>query len=206
MKVKYEVISAFAAMGLNFLDLTGRFEKYNYKPEVTPAIYAIWHGLQYCLGGIPDRKNLHILISQSRDGEIIAYTVRKIGFSTVRGSMGRGGMRATREIIHILEEGGNIAYTVDGPKGPRHKVKEGLIKIARMSGKPIIPLSSDSTFRYIFSTWDKYHVPLPGSKMPLVFGDPVYVPEDVSEEEVEQYKLRIENELLRLKEEAKKKL
>lgn len=202
MKVKYEVISAFAAAGLNFLDWASKFERYNYKPEETPAIYAIWHGLQYCLGGIPNRKNVHILISLSKDGEIIAYTVKKIGFSTVRGSMGRGGMKATREIIRILEEGGNLAYTVDGPKGPGHKVKKGVVRIAQMSGRPIIPVNSDSTYRYIFKSWDKYQVPLPGSKMPLVFGDPIYVPEDLSEDDVEEYRLRVENELFRLREEA----
>ncbi len=205
MKIKYEIISTLAAAGLNFLDLANKFERYNYKPESEPAIYAIWHGLQYCLGGLPNRKNVHILISLSKDGEFIAYTVKKIGFSTVRGSMGRGGMKATREIIRILEDGKNIAYTVDGPKGPGHKVKKGVIRIARMSGRPIIPLNSDSTFRYVFPSWDKYQIPLPGSKMPLVFGEPIYVPEDISEEEIEQYRLKVENELFKLRQEAEKR-
>jgi len=202
MKLKYEVISTLAGAGLDFLDRINRFEKYNYKPEANPAIYAIWHGLQYCLGGIPNRKDLHILISRSRDGEIIAYTVKKIGFSVVRGSMGRGGMQATREIIRILEEGKNVAYTVDGPKGPGHKAKKGAIRIAQMSGRPIVPVSSDSTYRYVFSSWDKYQIPLPVSKMPLVFGDPIYVPQDLPEEGIEEYRLILENELFRLRKEA----
>ena len=206
MKIKYEVISTFAAAGLNFLDWASRFEKYNYKPEEAPAIYAIWHGLQYCLGGIPDRKNVHILISQSKDGEIIAYTVKKIGFSTVRGSMGRGGAKATREILNILEEGKNIAYTVDGPRGPGHKVKIGALRIAQMSGRPVIPVSSDSTYRKVLSTWDEYQIPLPCSKMPLVFGDPIYVPEGISEADLEEYRLRVENELFRLREDANSKV
>ncbi len=206
MKIKYEVISALAAGGLNFLDRANHFEPHNFKQEDQPAIYAIWHGMQYCLGGIPDRKNVYILISKSRDGEIIAYTVKKIGFSTVRGSMGRGGTKATLEIIRILGEGKNVAYTVDGPKGPGHKAKIGVVRIAQMSGKPIIPVNSNSTFRYIFSSWDQYQIPLPFSKMPLVFGDPIYVPGDASDEELEQYRLKVENELFRLREEATSKL
>lgn len=202
MKIKYEVISLLASSTLNFLGWSYNFEKHNYKPEKCPAIFAIWHGLQYSLGGIPDRKNLHILISKSKDGEVIAYTVEKMGFSTVRGSAGRGGVKATLEIIKTIENDGNIAYTVDGPKGPGFKVKKGLIKIAQMSKRPIIPVSADAKFKLIAPSWDKYQLPLPWAKTPLVFGDPIYVPEDASDEVVEEYRLKVEKELFKLREKA----
>ena len=206
VKIKNELIYSCAGYGLKFLEKTCRFERYNYNPEATPAIYAIWHGLQYCLGGIPERKKLHILISHSRDGEIIARAVKILGFSTIRGSMGRGGMKATLEIIRALEENKNIAYTVDGPKGPGFKVKKGIIKIAQMAQKPIIPVSSDAWPKQVFSSWDKYQIPVPGAKMPLVFGDPVYIPSDLSDEDIEEYRLKLENELFRLRDEALSKL
>ncbi len=206
IKIKNELIYLAAGYGLKFLEKTYRFKKYNYNSEAVPAIYAIWHGLQYCLSGIPEREKLHILISHSNDGEIIARAVKILGFSTIRGSMGRGGMKATLEIIRALEENKNIAYTVDGPRGPGFKVKKGIIKIAQMSQKPIIPVSYDASIKQVFSSWDKYQIPLPGAKLPLVFGDPIYVPSSLSDEDIEEYRLKLENELFRLKDEALSKI
>ena len=202
MKIKYEVLSLIASSGLNFLGWSYKFQKHNYKPETCPAIFAIWHGLQYSLGGIPDRKNLYILISKSRDGEIIACTVEKMGFSTIRGSISRGGVKATLKIIKTMENGGNIAYTVDGPKGPGFKVKKGLIRIAQMTKRPIIPVSVDAKFKLTASSWDEYQLPAPWAKVPLVFGEPIYVPEEASDEIIEEYRLKVENELFKLREEA----
>ncbi|HSA06426.1 MAG TPA: lysophospholipid acyltransferase family protein [Candidatus Gastranaerophilales bacterium] len=206
MKAKYEILSSIIGSVFYVLDKSCRWKKYNYNPENTPAVYAIWHGLQYCLGGIQQRKNLNILISHSNDGEIIAQTVKKIGFSTIRGSMKRGGMKATREIIRALEEGKNIAYTVDGPKGPGFKVKNGVIKIAQLAQKPIIPVSSAAYPEIEAPSWDKYQLPFFFSKIVMTFGDPIEVPSDISEEQAEEYRLKLENELFRLRQEAKSKL
>ena len=200
---KISVISALGSTWLKFVDYTCKFTTHNYNPEITPAIYAIWHGWQYNLGGIPDRDKLNILISQSNDGEIIARIVKSMGFSTIRGSMGRGGLKATREILKALKNGKNIAYTVDGPKGPAFKVKEGIIKIAQMSGRPIIPVFGDADWSVEINTWDKYQLFLPFARLPLVFGNPIYVPKN--DEDVEKYRLEVETQLLMFKNEASRK-
>lgn len=194
---KIAVLTSLGSTISNFLDYTCKFKLFNHSKQNEPAIYAIYHGWQYILGGVPNRKNLHILISQSNDGEIIARIVHNLGFSTIRGSMGRGGMKATREILKALEDGKNIAYTVDGPKGPGFKVKNGIIKIAQMAQRPIIPAYGDAPLRIEINSWDKYQIPLPFNRIPLSFGEPIVVPE--GDENIEEYRLKLENELMQLK-------
>ncbi len=193
---KISIAAGISCILSKIFDLTCYRRIKNHKPESEPAIYAIYHGWQYILGGMPDRKKLHILISQSNDGEIITRVVHFLGFSTIRGSMGRGGSKATREILKALNEGKNIAYTVDGPRGPGFKVKEGIIRIAQMSGRPIIPYYGDAFLRLEINSWDKYQIPIPFSPIGIELGEPMYVPQ--GDEYVEEYRLKLENALLDL--------
>lgn len=106
----------------------GVFKSENYPANDKKVIFALWHHDQLCLDGIPNRDKLNILISKSIDGEIIARVVEQMGFKTVRGSQNKwwkdkGGKEATFELISRLNNGENIAVTVDGPSGPLHQVK-----------------------------------------------------------------------------------
>lgn len=132
------------------------FKSKNYPANDKRVIFALWHHDQLCLDGIPNRDNLNILISKSIDGEIIARVVERMGFKTVRGSYNRaekdkGGKEATFELISRLNNGENIAVTVDGPSGPLHQVKNGVIKIAKLTGAPIIPVVWYSKSRFLSS-------------------------------------------------------
>lgn len=206
MKINPNLITFLTVPYCRLLELTCGIKLYNYNPPDTPVIYAVWHGLQNYLGGIPDRKRIHILISPSTDGEIIARIVEGIGFSTVRGSTNRQGAKATRKIISLLEEGKNVVYAIDGPKGPHGKVKEGLIRIAQMAQKPIVPISGVAAFRKVIPSWDKYEIIFPFAKVPIVFGNPIHVPKDLQDDEIETYRLKVENELFNLRNEAFSKL
>lgn len=188
--------------GIKLLDVSCKFKNPNYNPQTKSAIFALWHGWQYGLLGVPSRKDLHLLISPSLDGEIIARVTEKLGFSTVRGSMKRDGSKALRELLKVLKADKAIAYTVDGPKGPICKVKEGVIKIAQMSQKPIIPLVSTVNWKIEINSWDKYKIPLPFATVKNLYGEPIYVPKKLSDDEVEEYRLNLENELFRLQKEA----
>jgi len=199
---KISLIAGLGCVLSKILDLTCYKIIKNHKPESGPAIYAIYHGWQYILGGMPDRKKLHILISHSNDGEIIARIVHFLGFSTIRGSMGRGGRKATIEILKALEDGKNIAYTVDGPRGPGFKVKEGIIRIAQMSGKPIIPYYGDTLLKVEIPSWDKYQIPIPFSPFETELGEPIYVPK--GDEYVEEYRMKLENALSDLQKKYRK--
>ena len=198
---------AFGAFSYFFsLDKIERVKYINYDPLNKPAIYALWHGCQYGLVAIKgkDRKNtLNILISQSNDGEIIAKAVKWMGFSTIRGSHKRGGTNALREILKALKNGQTLAYTVDGPKGPIYKVKPGIIKIAQMSQVPIIPFVPYARPFFEVKSWDKYQLPFLFSKAVFAFGDPIYIPRDLDENQLENSRLHLENELYRINELAK---
>ncbi len=181
-------------------DLSFRHKKINYKKDLPPAIYAIWHGKQYGLSSFSkkDRKNVSILVSKSNDGELIAKICDTIGYSLVRGSKGRGGAKALRDIISALNNGQNIAYTVDGPKGPIYKVKEGIIKIAQLSQAPIIPMVPQTKVIFEAKSWDKYQIPYPFAKITTTFGDPIYIPKELTEEEEEYYRQKVEDKFFEI--------
>lgn len=193
-----------AYTGIKLLDISCKFKNINYTPEMKSSVFALWHGWQYGLLGVPCRKDLHLLISPSLDGEIIARVTEKLGFSTVRGSMKRDGTKALREILKTLKSGQSIAYTVDGPKGPVCEVKEGVIKIAQMSGKPIVPLVPSVNLKIQINSWDRYKVPFPFAEVKNFYGEPMYIPRTISETQVEEYRLKLENTLFQLQKEAEK--
>ena len=137
----------------------------------------------------------------SQDGEIISRASEAVGLTTVRGSKTRGGAKASLELIRkIKEEDFYGLITIDGPKGPNRVVKKGIIDIARMSGTPIIPAVYWSPQKRFlkFNSWDKFRFPLIGTKLVMLFGDPIPVGENPSEEEVENIRLKIEDDLNRM--------
>lgn len=105
------------------------------------VIIAFWHGRQLMMPLAYRGKNIHILISQHYDGELIHQIIRRFGFSSVRGSTTRGGTVALRQLIRIARTGSDLVVTPDGPKGPRQVVQDGVIYLAKMTGLPIVPLT-----------------------------------------------------------------
>ncbi|MDD3150226.1 MAG: lysophospholipid acyltransferase family protein [Candidatus Gastranaerophilales bacterium] len=200
--LKISLLSNLAYYLFKLSDLTMTY-KNNNMPKDVPAIYAVWHGRQCCIGGIPNRKNLNVLISPSNDGEIIARIVEKMGFSIIRGSRGRDGAKAVLKMVNALKEGKNIAFTVDGPKGPFGKVNKGLIKLAKMAQVPIIPLMGIARNGIVinFNSWDKYQMPIINATTINNYGTPIMVPEDATSEQEEAIRLQIEKELFRLSDE-----
>lgn len=181
-----------------------RIKEVNHK-ELKPCIYAMWHAHQCCIHGIKDKPNLNVLISRSVDGEIIARTVAKWGFKVVRGSKGKkGSVEATMQLIDRLKHNECIAMMVDGPSGPAFKVKEGVIKIAKMSGAPIVPLywySEDKTF-IKFPSWDGFRYPFGYTRLLNLYGDPIYVNADNTDEQDEEVRLKLQQALNELEQKA----
>src|SRR5438552_5908817 len=105
------------------------------------VVIAFWHSRQLmmplCYGG----SRLYVLISEHRDGELIHRIVRRFGFDTIRGSTTRGGARALRQMARLGREGGDLAVTPDGPRGPRCVAQPGVVELAKLTGLPIIPLT-----------------------------------------------------------------
>lgn len=171
--------------------------------ELKPCIYAMWHSDQFCVYGVEDKAHLSILISKSADGEIVSYATESLGFKTVRGSSKKkGAIESTMHMIDLLKKGETVAITVDGPSGPLHKVKNGVIKIAQMSGAPIVPVcwySEDKTFIKLPS-WDKMTSPIGNCRILNLYGEPIYVPSELTAEELEDYKEKLRTSLLELQE------
>jgi len=161
----------------------------NHPDGVSPCIYAMWHCHQMCIHGVQNRSKLNVLISRSRDGEIIARVVEKWGFKTIRGSKGKqGAVEASMKMIEALKAGENCAMMVDGPKGPARVVKDGVVKIAKMAQVPIIPIywySENFNFA-TFPSWDKLRMPILDTKLINIYGDPIYVDENSDTEEIRQ--------------------
>ena len=186
-----------------FVGLQDKFTyitEYN-NPGKFPCVYVMWHGNQFCVHGVPDRKNLNILISKSLDGDIVASACDFFGYKTCRGSSSRGGaVSSTLKMIEKLKKGENIAIMVDGPRGPLHSVKHGAITVAREANVPIVPVNWYSpNFTFLkFSSWDKMTCPVGPCWILNTYGNPIYV-NDKSDEEIAD---EIKKSLLNLEKEA----
>lgn len=141
-------------------------------------ILAVWHGrtllpVHYCRG-----MGIWAITSLSRDGELQTRIVSRFGYRTIRGSTGRGAIRAALAACKRLEEGGILAITPDGPKGPVHEVQPGIIFMAQRAECPIIPIGVGARPRRLMKAWDEYLLPLPFAKCALVFGEPLHIRKD----------------------------
>lgn len=155
-------------------------------PNAEPCIYAMWHVHQCCIHGLQNRAKTNVLISRSKDGEVIARVVGKWGFKLIRGSKGKkGAVEASMQMIDALKSGENCAMMVDGPRGPAKVVKDGAIKIAKMAGVPIVPIYWYSTnFNWFkLPSWDGLRMPILDVRLINLYGKPIYITPDMDEKE-----------------------
>ncbi|MCG3203478.1 MAG: hypothetical protein KCHDKBKB_00146 [Elusimicrobia bacterium] len=150
-----------------------------FRRKLKPAIYAFWHNAQVFLAYAHRSEGVHIIVSRSKDGEYIAQVMKRLGLNAVRGSSSRGGELALRELCDLSENGKQIGFTPDGPRGPVQTVHGGVVMAAQKSGVPIIPATFVSTRAIIFNSWDKFMMPLPFSRIVVAHGRPFYIPKDM---------------------------
>ncbi len=139
------------------------------------------------------------MASQNKDGEIASYILKGLGFGVVRGSSNtdkdKGGAKALIQIKRILEQGHNIAITVDGPKGPPKKVKQGTIYLAQKTKKPIVGIYANISKYITLNSWDKFQVPLPFCNIRLLTTQEIYVSDDMN---LEEYSEVLEKSMMEL--------
>jgi lysophospholipid acyltransferase (LPLAT)-like uncharacterized protein len=134
-------------------------------------IYACFH--QDDLSCLPyfSSKNIYILISNSKDGQILASAVEHMGYKTVRGSSHRGGVSGLLAGMKKVLEGNKMTIAVDGPRGPIYKVKEGITAVSQKSQRPIVPVRGYPNRKFIFEkSWNKATLPMPFTKIILRIG------------------------------------
>jgi len=166
------------------------------------VLYAFWHGRMLILSYSHRWQKIHVLISQHRDGELIASIIERLGFATIRGSTTRGGTKAIFEMAKKGVDGYDVAITPDGPKGPRFKVQPGTIYVAQRSGLPILPVTNSAKSRWTLSSWDGFLIPKPFSKAVIMIGEPIYVSPESTPQELEEKKEELEKKLVELTQKA----
>ncbi len=175
-----------------------KIKSINYPKE--QFIFSMWHCHQCLVYGVKDKSTFYALISASNDGEIIAKAAECLNIKSVRGSTNRRGVAASLELLEKLKEGNSAGIMVDGPRGPKGKVKEGIVNISKLSGIPIVPvawLSKDKTF-FTLKSWDLFKVPIGPCKTVALYGEPIHIPPDLTKEEMRFWCQKIENEMNRL--------
>jgi len=147
------------------------------------VIYAFWHQDELSL--LPYFANRHIvaMVSDSRDGTIMATALESLGYLTTRGSSTRGGVKAFVASLRMIKKGYHFTAAVDGPRGPIFKTKEGVIRLSEKSGRPILPLRAwPKHYIPLWTAWNKGKVPLPFSKIHVVIGRPERYSRDDTDE------------------------
>lgn len=162
-----------------------------------PVIIALWHGELFPLTAFQhsvDECKLAVVISQSKDGEFIARLIERLGHTAVRGSSSRGGVKALLQAKRIIQNDSSYigCFTVDGPRGPRHKVKDGILFLAQRAGAKILPVRAQITRGKVFDSWDKFTLPAPFSRCVIRIGELM----DVTSEKLDADVMKRERERL----------
>jgi lysophospholipid acyltransferase (LPLAT)-like uncharacterized protein len=166
------------------------------------VIFVFWHGRLLPLSFTHRNRRIHVLASEHTDGEMLGQTIRRLGFGHVRGSSTRGGSRALRELVETVRAGFDLGVTVDGPKGPRGVVKPGVVEVARQTGAAIVPITTASSRRRVFSSWDAFELPAPFARVVVRYGEPVRVGAEADRDALETRRRDVEGELARITQEA----
>ena len=151
----------------------------------------------------------HVLISRSRDGQIVAHTSHFLGLKTIRGSTktgkdvsAKGGEEAGRGITLALKTGGCIVITPDGPRGPRQRMSLGALRLAKMTGAPIVPCLFAVKNRKVLNTWDRLVLPLPFGRGRILWGVPITLAPDADDAHLKHVQAMIETSMNQLLSEA----
>ncbi|MEW6535046.1 MAG: lysophospholipid acyltransferase family protein [Candidatus Auribacterota bacterium] len=184
---------------------------FDQKKKGEPIIYAFWHNrlaymayaYQYVVQGVNRTNTLVAMISRSKDGRLIGRVIELLGLRVAYGSSSRHGTEALREMIRLVkEEKLDCGITPDGPRGPKYKVQGGVLSVAQATGAPIVPITYDVKHKLVLRSWDRFIVPLPFTHGYFIAGEPMWIPEEISDEEREALQKNLEQRLAGICDEA----
>ena len=213
--LKKKAVSWFAPWlaywAIKTLGFTIRFEEVNpenlrsFLDKGHTVICAFWHGrllmipFAYKFKGV---MKFSFLVSPHRDGQVVGKALQRFGLQPILGSTTRKGFTAFKNMVRAQQDGSSIALVPDGPRGPRYRVQMGVIELARLTGRPVIPLTFSSSRKKIFNTWDHFLLPYPFSKGVFIYGEPVFVDPNGDRNHLEGKRTLLEKELHELTERA----
>jgi hypothetical protein len=171
-----------------------------------PVIFCTWHNrLALAMSANGDfvrekwpSAGLCAMISASRDGGFLASLVEPFGVVPIRGSSSRRGAQALLEATRWIEKDYSIAITPDGPRGPAYQVQEGIIDLAQLTGRPIIPMSNYVRAKITMRSWDQFQIPLPFARCEMRYGKPFWVPRDTLDGERARYCRDLEKAMMEI--------
>lgn len=166
------------------------------------TINVFWHNRLFLMIRFAKELEAGIIVSESFDGEYISRTAQRLGFAVVRGSSSRGGSRALRQMVRLVSEGMRMAFTIDGPRGPRYKVKSGPILLAAKTGVPILPMVPEAKHYREIGSWDRLQVPMPFTRAKMFVGEPFFVSEEEGRTAVEEKQAELQKRMDELTERA----
>ncbi|HEU5161672.1 MAG TPA: lysophospholipid acyltransferase family protein [Thermoanaerobaculia bacterium] len=167
-------------------------------------VYAFWHGQILQMIYARFARPATVMISQHRDGELIASTIRRFGIEAARGSTTRGGSEALRVMLKAAWAGRVIIFTPDGPRGPRHSVQPGVVRAAQLAGIPIIPGALIAERRKQLASWDRFEIPYPFTRVLYLYGDPISIPRALDFDQFEKARADVERRMVALVEEGER--
>lgn len=138
-----------------------------------PFMYVLWHGQLLPLLWTHRNRQIAVMISEHRDGELIARVAKAIGFRLIRGSTSRGAARALLGACRALESGFDIAVTPDGPRGPAGSVAPGALVISQRTGAPMVPVAASASSAWRLRSWDRFMIPKPFARLIVAYGEPL---------------------------------
>lgn len=207
-KFRIALIGVIGSLILRLLNFTLRWEMVGLSGDNrswasgNPRIIAFWHGRQLFMPWLYRNfrvrgkgRPFYMLISNHSDGQIISHIVRWLGIRSVAGSSSHGGAAAIFHLIDKLAQGCHIGITPDGPRGPKYKLKPGIVRIAQRSGVAVYPAAISAENKWSFGSWDGMILPKPFSRSVVVLGEPVFVPAEAKGDELAAFSERIEDAL-----------
>jgi hypothetical protein len=197
-------VVAASLLGLCLKTWRFRWQDFGAYPESRGhVIFCVWHNrLPATLASYNDfiqarwpDKGLAAMISASRDGGFLASVVERFGIQPIRGSTSRRGPQALLEATTWMERNYSIAITPDGPRGPVYRVQEGIIHLAQVTGRPIIPVSNFTRWKIRLRSWDRFQIPLPFARGQLYYGEPIWVARNATDAECEELRAKLESSM-----------
>lgn len=173
-KLIFKLEAILGAALMRALKSSIRWTVVNQNPPSQRCVYFFWHRNLLILGLHRAGTRAAVLVSASKDGELIAGPLRRLGYVPVRGSSSRAGSQALKEMVRLGKEM-TVALTPDGPKGPSGSIHPGVYQIALLAGIPIIVIVPEARREWVFNSWDRFRFPKPFTRVKVVYSDPFWV-------------------------------
>jgi lysophospholipid acyltransferase (LPLAT)-like uncharacterized protein len=200
-RAKISLISSLGYWAIRIVCSTLRWEVRNqrYLESVHASgkrvIFAFWHGRIFPGTYYFRNRGIVVMTSNNRDGEYIARVIQRFGYGAARGSSTRGSHGATIGLLRALKAKMDVAFTVDGPTGPRYVAKPGAAYVAWKSGNPVLPFNFSVEKKWVMRSWDHFVVPKPFSRALVLVGEPIYVDPGADEDGIREAEIQLQHSL-----------